>query len=91
MHLPEEWEWSERHLEGPKLVRRPSQRVESGQEALPENREWSGGSPGESGVFGKPFWRAGSVWEALMEWSGGPSRGLGVAGSGREALPEGRE
>ena len=74
------------------MVGRPSRRVGSGREALtkgqedfPHGREWSGGLPGEPGVVGRPFQRAGRVGRPLRR-VGKPSR---RAVSGQEALPEG--
>ena len=48
----------------------------SGQEALPEVREWSGGPPECSGVVERPSRMSESVRDALpdvREWSGDPS------------------
>ena len=48
------------------VVRRPSRRPESGREALPKGRQWSGGPPSEPGVVGRPSRRAESGQEALL-------------------------
>ena len=49
------------------VVARPSRRVVSGREALPVDRELSGGPHKGSGVVGRPFRRAGSDQHALTE------------------------
>ena len=57
--------------------------VRNVQEAIPEDREWSGGPPGEAGVVEWPSWRDGSGREALPEglvWTVGPLGGPGVVG-----------
>ena len=61
------------------MIRRPSWRFRSGQEALPKVREWSGGPPGGLGVVGRPFWRSVGGRKALrevQEWLGGPLGGM---------------
>ena len=56
----------------------------SGQEAITEGLEWSGGLPGGPVVFGRPSQRAGSGGEALPE-------GREAYPDSREAFPEGQE
>ena len=72
----------------------------SGQEALSDVREWSGGPrrcsgvigrpPGCSGVIGWPSRMSGSVRKALPD-SGSGREALTMSGSGRKALPDVRE
>ena len=67
----------------------------SGQEALPNVREWSGGPPGCPGVVGMSSQMSGSGQESLSDvrealpdvrvWSRGPPGCPRVVGSGREA------
>ena len=77
----------------PEVDGRLSQRARSGQEALLEGWEWSGGPPEVPEVFRRPFRRsasvgrpsrrAGSGQESLLEcrmWSGDPHGGPGVVG-----------
>ena len=72
------------------VVGRPSRRSESGREALPEVREFSGGPPGGPGLVGSGR----EVLKKLLEWSRGRPGGPVVvgmpsqwSGNGREALP----
>ena len=59
----------------------------SGQEALPEVQELSGGSPGGLGVVGSCRAALSEVWK----WSEVVGRPTWRSGSGREALAEVRE
>ena len=72
--LSEYREWSKGRPGGPAMVGRSSRRDASGQEALPEEWQWSvrphggsGGPRGGSGAVGRPSWRVGSGREALSE------------------------
>ena len=95
--FPEFWEWSGGPPAGSGDVRRPSQRVGRGRNALLEGREESGGTSGDLGGIG----RAGSGRQALQEGRedlrGPPegSRGVGRhswrAGRGWETVMKGRE
>ena len=82
----------------------PYRRSKSGQEGLPEIREWLGSFPGCPGVVGKParrsgsgrvaLRRSGSGWEALLEvWecSGYPPGGPRVVGRLSRLSESGRE
>ena len=62
---------------------RPSRRAGSGEEALLEGQEWSGGPSRGLGVVSRLSQRAGSGQNALpkgRKWLGGPSGGQGVFG-----------
>ena len=56
------------------MVGRPCHRAGSGRKDLPkiceallEVHEWSEGPPGGPKLFGRPYYRSGSGWEALLE------------------------
>ena len=66
---------------------RPCQRSGSGLEALSKVREWSVSPPKGLKVVGRPYRRAGSVWEALPGTVLDDRSSL-RAGSGRENLPK---
>ena len=56
----------------------------SGREALPDNREWSRGHLGWSGVVGWPSQVSGSLWKVfpdVREWSRGTPGCPGVVES----------
>ena len=68
---------------GPGVFVRPSQRSESGREALLEVREWLGVYPGDPGVVGRLSRSYGGGREARSEvrpWSVHPPGGPGVVG-----------
>ena len=48
-------------------VVRPSRKARRGRQALQESQEGSLGPLRVPGVGGRPFWRAGRVWEDLFE------------------------
>ena len=76
------------------VVRRPSRMVGSVRETLPKGLERSRGPfgrsrghPGGPGLVGKPFWSPGVVVRPFRRFRRPSQR----AGSGQEALPEGRK
>ena len=88
--LPKVWEWSRyppksagRLPRCPGVVKRPFGMFESGREARPNVRKWSGDPPGCPGVVRRPSWMSGSGRKALpdvLEWSGGPPTCPGMVG-----------